>query len=140
MNALFLDDDESRWRCFREQWTGGHAFWTVTSSGAIRILEAEANDLDVIFLDHDLEPGHYGKENPEKQQARTGASVAAWMAAHSQNFRPGLRVVIHSLNHSGARRMAGMLEGMFHVTIDPFAWATARKYLQALETVCEEDG
>lgn len=130
VHALFLDDDPQRWRTFRGEFVGGDATWVRSAAEAVRVLESDPGRFSLVFLDHDLEPEHYASGEVSRSMARTGASVAGWMAAHSEVLRPDLWVVIHSLNYAGGRRMYHLLAGLWSVTIDPFAWIRASEYLQ----------
>lgn len=96
---LWLDD----LRPAPEGWT-----WAKTADEAILILMG--NQVRVASLDHDLADEHYRQEAPltaaqiaAYNKEKTGYDVVLWM--EQNNVWPE-RVIIHSFNPNGARRMA----------------------------------
>lgn len=101
---LIVEDDEMRCAWFREKLAG--RVMDVTCDVAQAFEWLKAREYEVIMLDHDLAEEHYFSDEPDDE--RTGYAVAAWLAAHPDNFRETL-IVIHSLNYPGAQRMLDKL-------------------------------
>jgi hypothetical protein len=97
MNSLFdvpfyVWHDDIRPAPRQGQWA-----WVRTNEEAIRLLSSR--DVDGISLDHDLGLYHFSPEE-------TGYDLVRWMI---ENDKVPPKVVIHSWNPAGAKRMADAL-------------------------------
>jgi CheY-like chemotaxis protein len=109
MKILFLDDSVLRAKTFLSRHPDAVLVSTVDE--CIQQLDKE---WDLVLLDHDLG----GKEMCDPGKG-TGMEVAQWIAAN----RPKIgQIIIHSLNHSAAARMASVLFD-YEVLVYPFAWS-----------------
>lgn len=71
---------------------------------------------DVILLDHDLD---FAYDDDKLADEQTGHTFAEWLPFHSCD--KNTRVVVHSFNYSGARRIAQtMHEKGYNVVQQPF--------------------
>ena len=114
MKVLFLDDNKYRHEAVRSEISFDAAF---TASEAIEKLKA--NDYEVVFLDHDL-----GEQENMESGPGTGYEVAQWLAA---NPKPITLVVLHSLNHAGARNQASVLAAAdYRFLYSPFTMLRGR--------------
>jgi CheY-like chemotaxis protein len=104
LRVLIVEDDESRCDWFRERLRGCQLDVTCDVRMAVRWLEER--DYRAVLLDHDLTDEHYFSD--ELDDERTGYAVARWLADNPTAQRDAL-IVIHSLNHRGARRMLEVL-------------------------------
>lgn len=102
--VLIVEDDSARCEWFRRR-LGGHEL-DVTCSVAEAVTWLATREYGLILLDHDLLEEHYFSD--ERDDARTGYAVAAWLAAHPAS-QPRAEIVVHSLNYAGARRMVELL-------------------------------
>ena len=119
---LFLDDCPYRRRAaatfLHQCMTVDRARIAIETLPDARVTEA--------YLDHDL--GGLGGEVEHDTDGLTGFDVAKWIAAN----RTDLRVVVHSLNHPAAARMADVLrDSGVDVSVVPFTsllvdWRAAR--------------
>lgn len=108
---LFLDDCPYRRRSavtfLHRCMTVDRARIAIESLADPRVTEA--------YLDHDL--GGFGGEVEEDADGLTGFDVAKWIASN----RTDLRVVVHSLNHPAAARMASVMrDAGVEVSVVPF--------------------
>lgn len=99
MRMLFLDDEQ--WRHDGQRVMQSHRYaidhvYNVTQ--AISALKETCYDL--VSLDHDLQEDHYRTDQPSG--TGTGLEVARYIAANPSCCA---RVIVHSLNDVGARRM-----------------------------------
>lgn len=86
---------------------------------AIELLEMfDPNTLDLIFLDHDLGIFHEDTISGRPVE-ETAYPVAQWLA-YNAGPKIGLRVIIHSYNESGAKRMQQMLPGSVYLPFGSF--------------------
>ena len=100
LKIFLLDDDERRHEWFTKRFAADHLDIASTAERAIEMLSS--NNYDVIFLDHDLLPEHYGSEILDDE--RTGYAVAAWLAANP-DLQQFSFVTVHTRNADGAMRM-----------------------------------
>ena len=122
VKILFLDDDKERHELFdaahdKETFEITHV-WNLG-----QLIEWLSKDkFDMFYLDHDLNdftgPPTYGGRASEI----TGTDVAKWLAQNLPEDKRPDRIIIHSWNPDGARRMQGILDdaGFKHVSRDPF--------------------
>ena len=128
MNILFLDDDLKRQHAFQalmtraqtQQKRGGllgifrrapktqdaeptRIETAFTVAEAVQLLR-DSERFDVAFLDHDLD----GRTFVEEREG-TGTEVAEYIAASMQADKRPRRIIVHSHNPAGARRMAEVL-------------------------------
>lgn len=113
---LFLDDDKERHRRFMMNRIGLAISQAWTCDEACRMLSETV--FDEAHLDHDL--SELAAMGTPAAHERTGTHVAEHIAAMPPDRRPR-RVVIHSFNDAGRRRMAGILrDAGVPVIVQPF--------------------
>lgn len=103
MKILFLDDMEIRHSAFTRNHIGHDIRQAFTAQEAIRMINA--NDFDVVFLDHDLAEEHYLKmseglsEEPTNDGYAhgTGMDVVDHIIQMEPEDRPK-HVIVHSMN------------------------------------------
>jgi hypothetical protein len=100
IRVFLLDDDTRRHEWFAKRFKGDELDVAVEPLRAIEMLDNHS--YDVIFLDHDLLPEHYGAE--EFDDERTGFAVALWLAAHPER-QPASSIWVHTRNGDAAMRM-----------------------------------
>lgn len=117
MQILILDDDEKRQEAFAKRFRDHDIKHALNSTQAIEAFSHALDAYDLVYLDHDLEE----KVNDPYPSEITGDDVARWMCEQLPvHKRPG-RVIIHSWNPDGARRMGNRLrDAGFRVMLDPF--------------------
>lgn len=117
MKILFLDDDTTRHKSFIRNRIG----MDIT---AVRSYEAACQALsetlfDVAYLDHDL--SEMAAAGMPASDEKTGTHVAEFIASLPEDKRPK-RVVIHSFNDYGRKRMWGILrDAGVEASIEPFS-------------------
>ncbi|MGH9898043.1 MAG: cyclic-phosphate processing receiver domain-containing protein [Pyrinomonadaceae bacterium] len=104
INIFVLEDDLERHEWFEKKFSRDHVDIATDVPHAIRLLER--NIYDMIYLDHDLLPEHYGA--PELPTDRCGHNVAMWLAEHPEKQR-NARIIVHTRNAEGAFRMVELL-------------------------------
>lgn len=116
MRILFLDDSKERHRRFTMNRIGMNIAQAWDCAEACRLLAETV--FDVAYLDHDL--SDLAAAGMPAADEKTGTHVAEYIAAMPPEKRPR-RVVIHSFNDYGRRRMAGILrDAGVLVAIEPF--------------------
>lgn len=102
MKILVLEDDERRIRIFKNFLSRKHQLHIFTDVfTAIEFIKQ--NQVDIFFLDHDLEQCHF----VDSRYKNTGAGFAREMK--DLNIQPKEFVVIHSLNPFGADNICSTL-------------------------------
>jgi hypothetical protein len=104
MKIFFLDDDKDRHRKFKMNRIGMDitAVWTYVDACAALAQTV----FDEAYLDHDLsEMAAAGMPAPGE---KTGTHVAEFIVSLSEDRRPK-RIIIHSFNEEGRRRMGKIL-------------------------------
>lgn len=104
IRLFLLDDDKLRHQWFAKRFSKHQLDIAETPAEAIELLGA--NTYDLIFLDHDLLPEHYGSK--ERDDERTGYAVAAWLVAHPEQQATS-NIIVHTRNADGAMRMVEAL-------------------------------
>lgn len=111
MNVLFLDDDSNRTKRFKR--TYPYASTTTTAEGMIHLLR-KGDEVDILFLDHDLG----GLTFVDSGDKNTGAEVVRWIVEHKPKIQ---LIVVHSLNYPAAIRMeADLIDAGYHAQRCPF--------------------
>lgn len=108
MKILFLDDMKQRRDDFRQNAIGHTVDFAITAQQAIDLLNA--NEYDMIYLDHDLEAEHYNANNDDDEDGRFVARALKEMAQHY-----GKIVIVHSLNPSGRANIKSILGDDFDI-------------------------
>ena len=110
MKVLFLDDDPERHKLFRIHYGSVHDCTYVWSyNEAVNVLQT-SSVFDEAWLDHDLsESAAIGKPKPGE---KTGTHVAEFIAGMSSDTLPK-KIIIHSFNPVGARRMSAILTRVY---------------------------
>ena len=111
--VLVVEDMLSRIDWFKQHLIGCKVDFAHTVVDSLRLLRE--NDYDTIFLDHDLNDEHYtclfeGKELTTELLEQSGTEVARWLGANPDKSSQA-RVILHSLNEEGRKRMASHLKG-----------------------------
>jgi CheY-like chemotaxis protein len=112
-DVLIVEDMLARIEWFKQIFIGYDIDYTHKVSIALELLEQ--NTYSTIFLDHDLCDDHYlcyleGNTLTSELLEQSGTEVARWLGAHPTN-NPAAKVVLHSLNEEGRKRMASLLKG-----------------------------
>ena len=110
MNILVLEDDPERQNKFRKNFIGHSLIIVDTATEAISLLSTR--QWQWLFLDHDL-----GGKVFVFSGKGTGYEVACWLEEHPDRIPD--RVIIHSFNPAGMKRMAMALKEAYIV---PGAW------------------
>jgi CheY-like chemotaxis protein len=110
VKILFLDDDEERHEYAATALIGHEVVHVRTADEAITRLGREL--FDVAMLDHDLGGTHYAPSD-----ASSGYAVAC--AIEGRAVMTPARIIVHSFNAAGARRMVAAL----HAANVAVAWA-----------------
>jgi hypothetical protein len=105
--VLVLEDDAQRIAEFRarfqelERASGTRQLVRFVRHVGEAINELTARDYEVLLLDHDLN----GTSGTDSAEVDTGAALVRWLAGGGA-VAADCRIIIHSLNARGARRMA----------------------------------
>jgi len=113
MKILFLDDDINRRRLFRESCKDHDLSEVETSDDAIKFLE-KYSPYDLVSLDHDL-----GGQVYVASDEKSGYHVALYISQMSKDKLPK-KVIIHSYNFVGAKKMFDVLRDIVDVVYEPF--------------------
>jgi len=105
LRVFLLDDDVLRHEWFAAKFKRDQLDIAVEPVRAVELLSA--GSYDAIFLDHDLLPRHY-KRQEEPDDAHTGYAVAAWLAERP-GAHPTASVFVHTRNADGAMRMVELM-------------------------------
>ena len=127
MKILFLDDNPLRHKTISNLLPNANIVHVYTAREAL--IEMNKTDYDLIMLDHDLD------EDAENRLIHPdGTYVTQYMIKNYKHLRETF-VVIHSLNHSGAKRMQDTLVdgGFTDVYRIPFAWQTIKVKNDSIE-------
>jgi Cyclic-phosphate processing Receiver domain len=100
LRIFLLEDDSRRCDWFAKRFKGDLLDISYEIDEAKELLQTRT--YDSIFLDHDLQPEHYGSEVPDDE--RTGYAIASFLAAHPELQRAAT-IMVHSFNADGAMRM-----------------------------------
>ena len=107
LKILILEDSSERIRIFKEKLSTKHdVYFFDQVEDAKRAIESQG-PFDVIFLDHDLDHRIY----VDSDEANTGYQLAKFIA--DKNI--SAKIIIHTMNHSGADRMLEVLPDAKHV-------------------------
>lgn len=102
--VLVLDDDDARHTVFSQILSGCEVLHVHTAWEACRALQQSA-PFDLACLDHDLGMFGPGLEEGFDADAGTGTDVAEFIANHLDPTKYPKRIIIHSWNPAGVRRM-----------------------------------
>ena len=109
MNILFLDDDEFRWKKFREENPNVNATWVSNYDSAVGLLKTIDTSFDIAYLDHDLdfyEP--------------TGMDFVKYLVKNKIKVD---KVICHSMNPEGRANMVATLYSSGYNALNmPWAW------------------
>ena len=111
MNILIVEDDPERIKSFKRRLRNHNV--TVVHQSRDGISRLRAGDVDMLFLDHDLD----GTGMPQEPGLKTGYEVAAWLAKNDR-FIPD-KVYVHSKNPRGR---AAILRVLDSAVAWPYAW------------------
>lgn len=105
LRVFVLDDDAGRHEWFAARFRRDRVDSASDPLRAVELLAA--NRYDAIFLDHDLLPEHYKKQQ-EPDDERTGYAVASWLAENAGRHSVAT-VIVHTRNADGAWRMVSLM-------------------------------
>jgi hypothetical protein len=109
MKILFLDDDEFRWKKFKNENPNADATWVSSYNAAVTLLENTDTCYDLAYLDHDL--AFY---------ERTGMDFVNYIVSKKKRIE---RFICHSMNPIGRENMATKLYGNGYAVLNmPHAW------------------
>ena len=100
IRIFLLEDDRRRCEWFTKRFKGDVLDISCEIDEAKELLETR--QYDSIFLDHDLQPEHYGSETRDDE--RTGYAIASFLATRPELQRAAT-IMVHSFNADGAMRM-----------------------------------
>lgn len=100
IRIFLLEDDKRRCEWFAKRFKRDVLDISCDIAEAKELLETRI--YDSIFLDHDLQPEHYGSETTDDE--RTGYAIAAFLANRPELQRAAT-IMVHSFNADGAMRM-----------------------------------
>ena len=100
IRIFLLEDDQRRCDWFAKRFKGDQLDISCEIDEAKELLQTRT--YDSIFLDHDLQPEHYGSEVPDDE--RTGYAIASFLAANP-DLQRAATIMVHSFNADGAMRM-----------------------------------
>jgi len=100
IRIFLLEDDRRRCDWFTRRFKGDHLDISCEIDEAKELLQSRT--YDSIFLDHDLQPEHYGADTPDDE--RTGYAIASFLATRPELQRSAT-IMVHSFNAEGAMRM-----------------------------------
>lgn len=116
-NVLILDDNLARHREFDRILTGIPRKHVYTAPQAIAALR-DNPPFDLVCLDHDLGDfeNRFLRDDPG-----TGADVALFINLHLDRSKYPKKVMVHSWNTEGAKRMSDLIRRVgIPVTVKPF--------------------
>jgi len=121
--VLILDDDPQRHKVFREILPNCLRYHAYTATTAIKHLVESSGPFDLVCLDHDL--GDFGQEGEILEfgncEAGTGVEVAQYISLHLERELYPQKIIIHSQNPVGAKRMYDTLFPTgIQITVLPF--------------------
>lgn len=114
---LIVDDMQGRHQWFERTFSKFDRTHVFTFYNALDAMNA--NDFDVVFLDHDLNDNGEGDVEVDMYGSRelTGADIALWMVEQS---RIPKQVIVHSMNTIGASNIVNIIEGHCPIQWIPF--------------------
>ena len=122
LRIFLLEDDRRRCDWFAKRFKGDHLDISCEIAEAKELLQTRT--YDSIFLDHDLQPEHYGSEVPDDE--RTGYAIASFLASRPELQRAA-SITVHSFNADGAMRMVEELRNAGrHADYVPFHFLEQR--------------
>jgi CheY-like chemotaxis protein len=133
LRLLVVEDDHDRIARFTA-WTPPDIRLVVARGGgrALGLLERDPGRVYAgLLLDHDLPGQAVNAEECNVSGTQVAQCIQRWV-------HPDVPILIHSMNPSGAQRMAGLLtRARFDVTVIPMAELTETRFVAWLETVRE---
>jgi CheY-like chemotaxis protein len=112
MRLLFLDDDKSRTRRFKQALIGHSVVCVETPEEAINALQ-EQDRFGLISLDHDL----FGKIYQPSDE-KSGFAVCQFLRSWADNDKMPDQILCHSYNAGGVEKMMAELEPL---AVDSYA-------------------
>lgn len=116
MRVLFLDDNESRYRAFKEVLIGSKFTTVDWATDAIQAIKMLSNNpkYDLVCFDHDLDEEHYRAWSHSGSEAdygdiQTGYDVAVFLVTELEEEKHPTYTLVHSFNSDGAKRIASVL-------------------------------
>lgn len=106
MKIFILEDNDVRISLLKSKLISADLTICKEADEAIKILE-QSVDYDLFLLDHDLG----GRIFVSTKDSNTGTRVAEFL----QDKNVSERVIIHSMNHWGAKNMMNLLPGSQHI-------------------------
>ena len=122
IRIFLLEDDQRRCDWFAKRFKGDQLDISCEIDEAKELLQTRT--YDSIFLDHDLQPEHYGSEVTDDE--RTGYAIASFLASRPELQRAAT-IMVHSFNADGAMRMVEELRNAGrHADYVPFHFLEER--------------
>ena len=106
MNILILEDNAERIKHFRDCLMRKHSVTFATSVSGAKDWFSRL-DIDVVFIDHDLDDRVY----VDSEEENTGYQFAKWLSEHKLSCT----FITHTMNSVGAKRICDVLPQCQHV-------------------------
>ena len=121
MRILVLDDDAGRQRAFGQRLMNHTLTQVVNFHQVVRALQTEPK-FDLAFLDHDLgEQAYADQEGDYLDSEKTGSDVARFIARELPKEKYPDRIIVHSWNSVGSKRMVELLQDVgINAVAQPF--------------------
>jgi hypothetical protein len=125
MMILILDDDPGRHEYFRRTLVD-HVLIHVSTYQAAVLMLSSMGAFDEVYLDRDL--NHWGSVSKDARgKELTGEDVVDFIVNELPRERWPKRVIVHSQNKRGAKRMFDALDDAgIYTVLDPFPYETVR--------------
>lgn len=111
MKILILEDNPERVNLFKKRLSNHELLVFDNVKEAIEATKTHKKEIEVYFLDHDLD----GKTYVESTEENTGFKFAQFLVENYIDLKAD--VIIHSMNPVGASNIKGIIP---HATITPF--------------------
>jgi len=115
LKIYILEDNKERISSFKKLLIGHDVFISDNVKDFISRIEKEDQEIDLMFLDHDLGDMVY----VDVDNKNTGSEVSRWLSKNKKNIN---NIIIHSLNTVGQKYMFDYLHEYYNVQIIPFIW------------------
>ncbi|MBS1722745.1 MAG: hypothetical protein JSS66_07020 [Armatimonadetes bacterium] len=144
MRILFLDDQESRYKVFKQLCIGKsvqHIDWAEDTAQAIAML-ADNPRYDLVCIDHDLGEEHYKAYHQEQYNGEinygdtpTGYDFALHIAMELEPEKQPRFAAVHSFNENGSKRIVAALSEAGGQEVVFIAQFGQMNYLRVLDEV-----
>lgn len=114
-NIFLLEDDMNRVAFFKKKFDGKYNLIHADNVELAKLLFASASEYEIIFLDHDLG----GMTFVDSKEEDTGYKFALFMKNRRNTFKYE-KIVIHSMNPTGAYNIERVFDGWDRIYTVPF--------------------